>query len=119
MHFFSLDRIARPFQFFRLFQPFRRTPDLNGNGRQTGAPNGGRVRSKQAQKNLPVLDVLEFRQTVSDTFFAGLSAAGVGVLGTALAAERSGDRLGATNLLDIAVSGRSNATSRPEVHRGG
>ncbi len=74
-----------------------------------------RLRPKLTDKSLGVFETLEFRQTVSDTFFAGLSAFGVGVLGTNLAAGRFGDRLGPTNLLEIMVSGGSNLTRPSEL----
>jgi len=48
--------------------------------RQRGRTNR-RSRPKRADKSWGVFETLEFRQTVSDTFFAGLQAAGVGVLG--------------------------------------
>jgi hypothetical protein len=60
------------------------------------------VRSKKKQVNLPVLDALEFRETVSDTFFVALPLAGVGLF--AAAGERSSDtNVGAGGLDGSAV----------------
>jgi hypothetical protein len=58
----------------------------------------GGPRCKWTNKRLPALEVLEFRQTVSDSLFAGLQLAGAISFATA-------DRSLETNLLEISVAG--------------
>jgi hypothetical protein len=74
------------------------------------------TRPKHADRKLPALDLLEYRQTVSDTFFVSLQAAGVSLLG-AIAVERARDPFGLTNPLDISISGGSDRPPVP-VHGG-
>src|SRR5262245_37680586 len=50
----------------------------------------------KTQDMKPVLDNLEFRQTVSDSFFVSLHVAGVSLLGN-IAAEKARDPFGLTN----------------------
>jgi hypothetical protein len=69
------------------------------------------TRPKPKERTLPALELLEYRQTVSDTFFVSLQAAGVSLLG-AIAAEKARDPFGLTNPLDISISGGSD---RPPV----
>jgi hypothetical protein len=64
------------------------------------------TRPKHPDRKLPALDALEYRQTVSDTFFVTLQAAGVSLLG-AIAVEKARDPFGLTNPLDISISGGS------------
>jgi hypothetical protein len=74
------------------------------------------TRPKPKERTLPALDLLEYRQTVSDTFFVSLQAAGVSLLG-AMAAEKARDPFGLTNPLDISISGGSDRPPVP-VDRG-
>ncbi len=78
-----------------------------------------RGRAKQADKTLPVLDVLEFRETVSDTFFAGLSAAGAGIFNSIAVSDRFSGLFGATSLVDISVARESNRMAIPALERSG
>src|SRR5262245_36141446 len=75
------------------------------------ASNAPRKRSKSAEKRLRDPDFPRYRQTVSDTFFVALTAAGVSLLG-GIAGEKARDPFGLTNTQDISVSGGSGQIQR-------
>jgi hypothetical protein len=72
--------------------------------------NKPRVRPKHADRKLPALDVLEFRETISDTLFAGAQVASV--LASVPMAAAAADVLAPSRLSDLSVSGGS--TDTPE-----
>src|SRR5438093_13283887 len=74
-------------------------------------------KSKEINKRIGVLDELEQRQTISDTFFTGMQLAGASIMGAL--SERSRDPFGATNLVDLSVSGGSSEAGRIEMVRSG
>src|SRR5262245_32104053 len=65
-----------------------------------------RKQSTSDEKKLPAPEYLEYRETVSDTFFVALQAAGMSLLG-GIAVEKARDPFGLTNTQDMSVSGGS------------
>src|SRR5262245_42801681 len=64
-------------------------------------------RPKPADRKLRDPVFLEHRETVSDTFFVALQAAGASLLG-GIAAEKARDPFGRADLVDISVAGVPN-----------